>query len=368
MSKIHLRITTQSPLLLSAGPAAHNLTETLDFIPGNTLRGLLAYRYLSMPRNNARHRDFQKLFLSDEVRFGFAYIENSQIIPLSARSCKYYPGFQENNGHGVLDMLLADPGKAEPPCQCCGKPLDYFTGFADPDWRLRSKVKKRLIARTAIDPVRAAASQGKLYSQRVIEEGQAFYATIEYPKDRKATLNRILDQEAFIARIGTGTSRGQGWVQVEKCNSVPAIAWDSAERRFDQFPQYENKPMLAITLLSDSIFSDDYLRDSSQPTPGHLTSLDINPKDWEKKPIKAYAATRLVFGFDGYPIHLPRIPRLAVCAGSTYLFIAKTTKPVIPSNDGVGWIGDNQREGYGQVVLWHPFHLCFRSDQTAGVE
>jgi hypothetical protein len=67
--------------------------------------------------------------------------------------------------------------------------------------------------------------------------------------------------------------------------------------------------------------------------------------------------TRLVFGFDGEPICLPREPRLAVSAGSVFLFEAKTTDPSIPEGDGVGWIGEGNREGYGQAVLWHPFHL-----------
>ena len=67
--------------------------------------------------------------------------------------------------------------------------------------------------------------------------------------------------------------------------------------------------------------------------------------------------TRLIFGFDGKPIFLPRQPRLAVAAGSVFLFKAKQNNPHIPTGEGIGWIGEENREGYGQAVLWHPFHL-----------
>ena len=69
--------------------------------------------------------------------------------------------------------------------------------------------------------------------------------------------------------------------------------------------------------------------------------------------------TRMIFGFDGEPLRLPRQPRLAVEAGSVFLFEAKdrSSNPTIPVDHGIGWIGDTNSEGYGWATLWHPFHL-----------
>lgn len=101
MIRIGLRITLQSPALLAAAPPASNLTETLDYIPGNTVRGLLARRYLDVKGN--ADAAFTELFATGQTRFGCGQILGAEVIPLSARSCKYYGGFRRDGSHGVLD-------------------------------------------------------------------------------------------------------------------------------------------------------------------------------------------------------------------------------------------------------------------------
>ena len=352
MKKIAISITTKSPLLLSAGPPAHNLIETLDVIPGNTLRGLLAQRYLD---KGGRPEDdhFQRLFLSEEPRFGFARIEGCQTIPLSARSCKYNGGFKKDDqGHGVIDLLLSDGIEVRCPRKKCNQPLDYFEGFWNPTTCKKYNVRKRLITRTAINPVLGSASSGQLYSQRVIENGQTFQAIIEVPVDLAGVIERLTSSQ-FTACIGTGRSRGQGWVDVKQ-ESFSLPSWGTARERFEGF----KRKVLVVTLLSDAIFHDEYLRDCTAPDISFLKSMGREPDDWESGPSLAYASSRMVFGFDGIPLQLPRVPRLAVTAGSVFLFKAKNEgEPVIPDGDGIGWIGDNNREGFGQAMLWHPFHL-----------
>lgn len=351
MKSIGVSITTKSPLLLSQGPPAHNLIKTLDLIPGNTICGLLAHQYLSKGGQD-KDDDFTRLFLSRETRFGFARIEGCQTIPLSARSCKYNDGFKnDQGGHGVIDVLLSDKEKR---CeeQGCNLPVDYFEGFWNPATCRKQRINKRIITRTAIDSVLGSVSMGQLYSQQVIEEEQTFRGIIEVPKDLAGTLGKLFNED-FTARIGTGRSRGQGWVDVKQ-ESFSLPSWGTARERFDRF----KKKVLVVTLLSDAIFHDKYLRDCTAPDISHLKSMDIKPDDWKSRPSKAFASSRMVFGFDGIPLQLPRVPRLAVTAGSVFRFEAKNGKePAIPGGDGIGWIGDNKSEGFGQAVLWHPFHL-----------
>lgn len=348
MASIRLKLTTQSPLLMSAGPPAHNLIETLDFIPGNTIRGLLAQRYIDQKKQT--DDIFRHLFLSGQIRFGFAFINGSQAIPLSAYSCKYTAGFVYDKGHGITDMLQGGNGKS---CQKCEKPIDRFEGFWNSSTEKEEKVKKRIITRTAIDPVLGCAGSGQLYNQRVIEEGQAFFSTIEAPDDLACGLIGLISNP-FVACIGTGRSRGQGWIEVKHDGPTDPVMNDTAKERFKRF----KSKALAVTLLSDAIFHDEYLRDCTAPDVSHLKPLGVDPDDWEPMPSKAFASSRMVFGFDGIPLQLPRVPRLTVSAGSVFLFEAKGGRePAIPDGNGIGWIGDNNGEGFGHAVLWHTFHI-----------
>lgn len=363
VTQIGLSITTISPLLLSAGPQAGNLIETLDFIPGNTIRGLLAQKYMTCggkPEDDI----FRRLFLSGETRFGFANINGSHVIPLSARSCKYNSGFIEDKEHGVIDILLPDPDKEEKRCikANCKHPVDYLDGF----WKLetckKEKVGKRLITRTAIDPVRGSASHELLYSQRVIEENQIFVSAIEVPDDLVSNLGALL-AKPFTAYIGKGRSRGQGWVEVRKAEPPVFSLEGTLRERFECFNNNEGLPLLAVTLLSDAVFHDKYLRDCTAPDVSHLKSLGINIKEkkWKLKHYRAFASQRLVCGFDGEPLQLPRQPRLAVAAGSVFLFEPEDgVRPTDPDGNGIGWIGDNNMEGFGHAVLWHPFHYQYQ--------
>ncbi len=352
MTRIGLSITARSPLLLTTGPPAFNLLETMDLIPGNTIRGLLARRYLDQG-GKAEDDTFQNLFLKGGARFGFARIRGAQVIPLSARSCKYDGGFKGDGSHGMLDLLLGS--EEEKRCSKCNQAIDYFEGYYNPTTYCREEVCTRLITRTAIDPVRGSASHNRLYSQRVIEEGQTFIGTIETTEALRPALEKLLAGK-FTAGIGKGRSRGQGWVEVKECKTPDPLSKTNAADRAARFTESGGQ-LLAVTLLSDAIFQDGYLRDCTAPDLGHLEPLGINPDQWEPLPGKTFAASRLVFGFDGEPWRLPRVPRLAVTGGSVFLYRAKTgLEPDIPRDNGIGWIGENNREGFGQAIIWHPFH------------
>jgi hypothetical protein len=243
MKTIGLDILLRSPALLAAAPPASNLTETLCFIPGNTVRGLLARRYLDL--NGTADPTFEALFVVGEACFGYALVSSAQVIPLSARSCKYDGGFKNDPGHGMLDLLLS--GRGEKRCPQCNRSIDYFQGFWDTGGYHKISVDTRLITRTAIDPTRAAARTGLLYSQRVLEEGQSFHASIEIPDALASHLTALLDKP-FVGRIGTGSSRGQGWVKVTR-NDLRPMNWESAEKRYKRFFQREGNPILVAAIL-----------------------------------------------------------------------------------------------------------------------
>jgi hypothetical protein len=353
---VGFEVTLKSPALLASAPPASNQTETLRFIPGNSVRGILARRYLDRG-HGAETEEFQRLFLSGEVCYGFAFAEGAEVLPLSARSCKYEPGFRGDGGHGAVDFLLPG-GEADGRCPHpkCGRPVDYFQGFWLPGQRCEITVHTRLVTRTAIDPQRGTARAGQLYSQRVLSEGQSFAGTIEAPDDLAPRLVEMLEK-GFPAVLGTGGSRGQGWAEVQGRDAAGA-GLAPARARYERFLARAGKPVLAVTLLTDGLFRDDYLRESAMPLLRDLASLKIDPDDWNPRPVRAFMDLRTIFGFDGFPVRLPRLPRIAVAAGSAFLYEAVAGRePRIPDGEGAGWIGEVNGEGYGRAVLWHPFHL-----------
>lgn len=355
MREIGVEISLCSPALLASAPPASNQLDTLRFIPGNTLRGVMARRYLDLG-HSPESEEFQRLFVSGEVRYGFAFVKGSEVLPLSARSCKYDAGFSVEGGHGVVDLLLPGAGKESCPAPGCGRPLDHLHGFWLPQEKREVAVDTRLVTRTAIDPQRGTARSGQLYSQRVLAEGQAFFASLEAPEDLAPRILEILEK-GFEAMLGTGGSRGQGWAEVRSAGEKqPGLG--SARARYERFRAGMERPVLAVTLLTDGLFRDDYLRESSAPSLADLAPLGIDPEDWQTQPARAFTSFRQVFGFDGIPLRLPRPPRIAVAAGSAFLFeTVEGRDPVIPEGSGVGWIGEVNGEGYGRAVLWHPFHV-----------
>lgn len=153
MNKYRVTIILKSPVCIAKKRNVGNVIETLDYIPGSTIRGALADLFLKKFggyvnetktwANKKNEEIFNALFISARSRFGNCYIRGTRLIPLTASSCKYSPGF--NNGHvgdvehGVFDQLQkisiyelnAKRNDLLDICQFgeCKAPLDRFSGF-----------------------------------------------------------------------------------------------------------------------------------------------------------------------------------------------------------------------------------------------
>jgi hypothetical protein len=272
-----------------------------------------------------------------------------------------------------VDLLLAGDQEIRCPApdKGCGHPTDYFGGYyrtnGNGTWK-QAKVKRRIITRTAIEGAFGTAATGKLYSHDVIEEQQIFKTQITLTDAGLRTAIEQLLGKPFEACIGKARSRGLGWVSVAPCAPFQQVLQPAARLRAPLFKDKDNRPLLVVTLLSDALFSDDYLRDLTLPNIGHFEGIEgINPSDWEVDVAKAFSDTRLVAGFQGAPWHLPREPRLAVAAGSAIVFKARGTGTPSYPHKGEGFIriGERTAEGYGRALLWAPFHDEFRPKQEA---
>jgi len=128
MVQLDVKIEMASPFLVGSREMA-TVTETLGYLPGSVLRGVVAETLLKQWPVEVRRVphpvccpdrakcDFCQLFYpeaSPQPRFGNLYPTSGDVaypLPATARSCKHHPGFRRDDfdpdeQHGVFDILI----------------------------------------------------------------------------------------------------------------------------------------------------------------------------------------------------------------------------------------------------------------------
>lgn len=396
---IYIRIRSQQPICVAAEQAQGTIRRTLDYIPGSALRGALA-ACLNAARPNISQPDFDHLMLADGAQFQNLYPlppgrDVVRPLPSTARSCKLYFGFvplQEKAGqrpqHGVRDFLFPSlryalaggHQQAAPlPDQHCGHddqcdlPLEPFSGVYggfEPGYYVKAEPKQRQVTQTAIDPHRETASPANLFTVEVLEEGTEFagFFALGDPTAEEGFCDTICSTGDQL-RLGYGRTRGLGLVEVVTCRVERPYLWDDdLASRLWTFNDTARKQkcdvpaghsLLAITLLSDTIILDPFCRHQAG-IDGPTLAREIHQDLAGAKLIAAFADTRSVFGWNGQH-GLPLPADLAITTGSVFVFqvplelerLADVLEETDVERQG---IGERRAEGFGQLVICHPFH------------
>ncbi|MCA9955516.1 MAG: hypothetical protein KC434_12390, partial [Anaerolineales bacterium] len=252
---VWLKITPQTPLLLTGKTAVSNFQQSQTFISGGTLRGAIGTKLIQQSESR-----FEALFAGEEPYFGNAYYGGGCPIwpfPLTAWTCKRFPGFsqgQDNDHHGVVDLLAADfaydvvsdpllfvgetqmsrqelqpnigdwltierkGSSAElSECSVCGKPRQPASGtyFAGSQTYFNNEpVPVARKTQVAINRARAVAQDSLLYTQERLDvvNQEAFYAYVTIPEDRVDVLAEAIEGVFYIGR---GRSKGNGRIVIE---------------------------------------------------------------------------------------------------------------------------------------------------------
>lgn len=391
---IYIRIRNPQPICVAAEQAQGTIRRTLEYIPGSTLRGALATR-LRTVQPNISQQDFSRIILGPSSRFQNLYPvplgrDVSLPLPGTARSCKLYPGFipprpraGQPPPHGVRDMLfpylrfrLAPEAENIPDLYCqhngCGLPLEPFIGFYSGtragDYVV-ANVRRRQVTQTAIDPHRETASPANLFTVEVLEEGLQFagYFALGEGAD-EADFCQTVCRKGDALRLGYGRTRGLGLVEVLDCRVEEPDLWvedlPTRLRRFNEMAEAQmcsvpGHTLFALTLLSDAIVLDPFFRYQAS-LDGPTLAREIHPDLVDAELLLSFASTRLVSGWSS-PHRLPLPEDLAITAGSVFVF-----KTPLMQDDLVRvfeetelerrGIGERREEGFGQVVVCHPFH------------
>ncbi|AEB10604.1 RAMP superfamily CRISPR-associated protein [Desulfobacca acetoxidans] len=380
-----LTVKLLSPVCLVQNRGVGNTLPTLDYIPGSTVRGLLAQLYLEQPGCSA-DANFRDLFINEVVSYPNLYPEGAQVIPFSALTCKYHPGFGTMNDiHGAVDGVLPwlrHQFNSQVPleelakvCQWegCGAPLDRLNGYylvAGGSER-QVTVKKRLLARTAILETLEVAKSGDLYSLEVLQEGQEFLGDLAAPSDKVQQLLALLATQSR-GWLGTARSRGLGEVELSLAEEEDTASYTVGQRLagFNAGLHQDGRlRCFNLTLLSDAIVLDELLGYRCQPLIEDLKlAVGVTGKSVldEFRLFTAWSGVQRLSGWQA-AWKLPKPEEQAIRRGSVFVFglnridqaldsqqISEVVK-ILADLERNG-LGERPAEGFGRLRVCHEFH------------
>lgn len=357
-SRYMITIELKTPTSFSDAPAMGNNVETLSYIPGSSVRGMFATQYLE---KSAPDTLFRHLFVDGAVKFPNMYPAQARRLPLSAYSCKHYPGFQKDESvifgaptHLVTDRLW-EYFFSTPLETClvtsCKQPLTPFERTCYTGWGAFKSISPILNTRmsTAVVGRSGSARQGSLHSQQELAARQKFQGYLIASADDYKKIKTALG-EGFSGYLGRKRS-GLADVSLDKYEKV----WE--EPNIITHPSHPDYAYGALTCTSDLILIDDLLRPIDTLTTKDLAILANPPSNVEI--VNSYAASRIVSGWHSVG-KIFKENDLAIAAGSTFLL----QFPVQEKESIKTWMQETQMnglglrlsEGFGQVTFSEPFH------------
>jgi CRISPR-associated protein Csx10 len=204
---LQLTLTPIEYLRVSAVKVTNNFLDAYDFLPGSTVRGAIArsFAFSSHCPQGWQDDEFRQAFLRQPALFTEFYPTNASVparpIPLSARTCKSFPGFRsisdeeaqregKRRSHGAKDILIAAavvrllrktgiPAALEDRCIFCSSMLKELGGYyINPSTYVEGGAY-RVHTKTAINRQRGTSAEGQLYSYELVD------AKLEYQESQR---------------------------------------------------------------------------------------------------------------------------------------------------------------------------------------
>jgi CRISPR-associated protein Csx10 len=366
-----------APLALHRTRTKRQFVESLEYVPGSTVRGAFAALYISHFGVDA---DFKTIFLEDKVFFPDLWParENtdSVLLPLSARACKRY-GISHQRS--LTDSLLPEMAqtKAEHVCPECNGKLDRVGGYllsSTPIEQLH--LGSRLRMNTAIDGATGSVAHGQLFSHHtiighhlpgdkserepedILFKGRVYVNLADIAPFEK--LRKLTDDEKYLS-FGNSRSRGLGEVEIvrwqETTAEIPSLQtrWQDFNRAAKKFSQNKTEKYFSVSLVSHLCLRDKFLR----PILSEIDAQHFDPTLVEDNELPRFVASVTVPGWNAV-LGMPKPDSVALGRGSVWLFRIEASKefeilPKLAALEKNG-LGERRAEGFGRLSICHPFH------------
>ncbi|MCP4691516.1 MAG: hypothetical protein GY859_25955, partial [Desulfobacterales bacterium] len=301
MHKLSYRITSLAPLVISGGHGDMNMVSTGEYIPGTTVLGLLAGRFIKETGSGKPHEDdkFNHWFLAGGLTFGAACIASD---PDAGSGKAYWPTpvsiRRDKHKDLVYDMLFHESEKdletraARRFCNLDGG------GFKTMD------VNTDLNFHHARDRQKGIPLEGRIFNYESINPGQRFEGEISGAPEDLLGLVKTLGRR-WTAYAGRSRSVQYGAVKFEILDDAPAAVPAAPRTEIDK------NGRLSLTLLSDAILYNDcgFPTADKETAQKYLGGVKI---------IKAFIKTRRVENFISV-WRLKKPTEVCLSAGSSFL-------------------------------------------------
>jgi CRISPR-associated protein Csx10 len=377
----HYRITARllSPLMIQENRQS-NLSQSVNFIPGSSLRGSLAAKSIRLG-GSPDDGEFRDLFLDNPISFPNLLPSDdtkaaTQILPVTSFSCKRNPGFRKTGAHGVIDFLalklsekISKDNKHECHCPICGSELKKFIGFWNENLDSPNKFQPTMLYKrhTGIDRQTGTVAPTIFFTHQSIANFQKDSATGDYlPQlfigevylnhQQLNHLKPLLEGSVFL---GADRTRGMGEIELTleplptKLDVGDIDDWNAEFKDKVSIISNVNLPdgiYFSLTLKSDAILVDQFLRPSLSlqlTFPGIETEL----KMVTSHTIRGWQAS---WG-------LPKPDDVAIKMGSVFLYrytgdAFDELKDFLNELSYIG-VGLRREEGFGRVTFCDSLHI-----------
>ena len=356
MKAIELVIKLQSPLLIARTHFGdENSRVSLDYIPGNTIKGAVIQQYLM--QNSIGEEEMQdadsnvrKLFFSDAVRFLNAYPYDEAFTDHPRSLPVPFSWFVEkkdkenqNNNRAVWDFAV-QPADLE---QAKNEPRNYFWQQAEGDkesgfrFALVSPGMTSSVHNMSVQPHIKSQQNSTVFRYEVLKASQAFCTYIIADDD---SLLALVDKFIPTGSVYLGGSRGARYGHTEFVKNI-ITNWSEYS-----MSNSESNKLVTFTLISDVILRNG----SGEPTFDFRQALTekMGPKQ-SVTPVRSFVKTGTVGTFNR-KWGLPTLQDQVILKGSCFVF--EFDPQLEPESEQIEslvkmGIGERLSDGFGRVAL-----------------
>ncbi len=337
MHRLRYKIKTVSPVLISSISGDVNMIATMDYIPGTTILGLFAARYIKKNKLNDAHIDkhFYNWFLNGSLKFSNAYLtvyhEEREIELLPTPLSIHKEKADENN---ILNLIMNETEELT-------MPVGKYSYVSSGDILIESP-EKIINFHHSRDRLKGHSEEGTIFNYESLIEEQAFSGFIFGKKEDLGQFKDIFGDKVF-AHVGRSKNTQYGKAEIELLNID--------EFKVDELEDNE----LTVTFISPAILLNKfgYPEISIDVLKEYLANfLNLNEGDFDIE--RPFAKSESVENF----VSVWRLKKpldKAFSAGSTFNIkfkniLSDELKERLKALQIEG-IGERKNEGFGQIKI-----------------